>query len=85
MHTIRTKEEKIKMINEWNNCCSRKEREEFAKKYGYKNPGSSIMYLKKSINIKVANRNKSEYDTDEKKLAIIKTWEDIVTGKQLFH
>ena len=75
-----TKEEKLKIIKEFNKCCSVKEREEIAKKYGYKNEttiGRAIYGFKKKLGLerkKIITNLAIQSLSDKKKLELLKKW-----------
>lgn len=72
-------EERINRINEYSRCCSIKEKDELVKKYGYSNRkslSSAIINFKRSFDLVNNTHNRYDYNTKEKRLAIVKTWDN---------
>ena len=75
-----TKEEKIKIVESYSKCCSVKDREELAKKYGYKSIyslKSSIDLFNKQMGIKPKiTRTSQEANklSDDEKIKLVNEW-----------
>ena len=76
---MRSREQKLQIVNEYMKCCSIEERDELVKKYNFKDRivlSGVVSTYKRFLGIEVKTPNKYNCNTNEEKLALIKRWEE---------